>query len=350
MGLAPLLRPRRGTSLSRVLASRDDVDRAVALDRAGVDGLLRRVVDGFLAGVLLEDDGSTADRFALLLAWMFARGVPCLPASGMQSLPEQVAAPLADRVRLRHRAERVTGTSVVTRDRTWTARQVVVATDGPHAPRAHGGADVPAPRASSRPGRRRPTARTPTSCTSTLARDPRGPLVNTAVVASRQLRAPGAPPGAGLGAPWAPAGCPTKRPCAATPVTSWASTRAAGGWWLGTRSPTRSPPRPGAVLRVPAGAGGRAGRLRRPPRHRLDPGCAGQRPAGRARRARGAAVTATVAFAIATALHAGFQATVTLLVYPVLDRPSSRRVAGRPREALAAPSRRWSVWSTWRCW
>jgi hypothetical protein len=179
--VAPLLRPRRGTSLSRVLASRDDVDRAVALDRAGVDGLLRRVVDGFLSGVLLEDDGSTADRFALLLAWMFARGVPSLPASGMQSLPEQVAAHLADRVRLRHRVERVTGTSVVTGDRTWTARQVVVATDGPQA-RELTGLDVPATKG---------VVTTWWSATDTpdsdllhvdARRDPRGPLVNTAVV------------------------------------------------------------------------------------------------------------------------------------------------------------------------
>ena len=71
---APLLRPRRRTSLEDVLAARPDVERRTALDAAGVDGLLRRVIDRFYAGVLLEDDGSTADRFALLLAWMFARG------------------------------------------------------------------------------------------------------------------------------------------------------------------------------------------------------------------------------------------------------------------------------------
>ena len=125
---APLARPRRRASLSDVLSGRDDVDRAAALDRAGVDGLLRRVVDRFLAGVLLEDDGSTADRYALLLAWMFARGVPSLPAAGMQALPEQLAAPLGDRVLLGQRVERVDATSVLAGDRAWTARHVVVAT------------------------------------------------------------------------------------------------------------------------------------------------------------------------------------------------------------------------------
>lgn len=123
---APLLRPRRGR-LSEVVVRRPDVDRRAALDGAGVDGLLRRVVDRFFAGVLLEDDGSTADRFALLLTWMFVRGVPALPEGGMQALPEQLAASLGERVRLEQRVRRVTATSVETDDGTWTARQVVVA-------------------------------------------------------------------------------------------------------------------------------------------------------------------------------------------------------------------------------
>ncbi len=179
--IAPLLRPRPGRSLSHVLESRDDLDRAAALDRAGVDGLLRRVLDRFLAGVLLEDDGSTADRYALLLTWMFARGVPSLPLAGMQALPEQLAAPLGDRVRLGHRVERVAGASVVAADRTWTARQVVVATDGPRA-REVAGVDAP------------PTKGVVTTWWSAAdapdsdllhvdaRRDPRGPLVNAAVV------------------------------------------------------------------------------------------------------------------------------------------------------------------------
>lgn len=178
---APLVRPRRHESLSHVLAGRDDVDRAVALDRAGVDGLMRRVVDRFFAGVLLEDDGTTADRFALLLAWMFARGVPSLPAAGMQALPEQLAGTLEDRVRLGHRVDRADGTSVTAADRTWTARQVVIATDGP---RAHEliGVDVPATKG---------VVTTWWSATAAPAsdllhvdarREPRGPLVNAAVV------------------------------------------------------------------------------------------------------------------------------------------------------------------------
>ncbi len=123
---APLLRPRR-RPLSDTLAGRADVDRRTALDAAGVDGLLRRVVDRFFAGVLLEDDGSTADRYALLLTWMFVRGVPGLPTAGMQALPEQLATMLGDRVRLGQRVEDVSARSVVADGATWSARQVVVA-------------------------------------------------------------------------------------------------------------------------------------------------------------------------------------------------------------------------------
>ncbi|CAM3868374.1 flavin monoamine oxidase family protein [Nocardioides zeicaulis] len=123
----PLLRPRRGR-LSATLRSRPDVDRRTALDDAGVDGLLRRVVDRFFAGVLLEDDGTTADRYALLLTWMFVRGVPALPREGMQALPEQLAATLGDRVRLGQHVRRADARSVETDDGTWSARTVVVAT------------------------------------------------------------------------------------------------------------------------------------------------------------------------------------------------------------------------------
>src|SRR6476469_9619105 len=127
--VAPLLRPRPGRTLSEVLDRRPDVSRGAALDRTGVDGLLRRGIDRFLAGVVLEDDGSTSDRYALLLVWMFARDVPSLPADGMTALPRLLAAPLGDRVRLGQAARRVTGTTVDTDDGTWTADHVVVATD-----------------------------------------------------------------------------------------------------------------------------------------------------------------------------------------------------------------------------
>ncbi|MCW2816450.1 MAG: amine oxidase [Nocardioides sp.] len=128
--LRPLAVPRPGRPLEAVLQARPDRTRLEALDRAGVDGLLRRVLDRFLAGVLLEDDGSTADDYALLLVWMFVTGVPGVPDGGMQALPEQLAARLSRPVRLETPVESVAGRSVHAAGETLSARAVVVAADG----------------------------------------------------------------------------------------------------------------------------------------------------------------------------------------------------------------------------
>ena len=78
----PALRPK-------ALKATDRADMALreALVRSGIRGELRRVINRFLTGVVLEDDGATSNAFALLLARMFALGVPSLPAEGMQALP-----------------------------------------------------------------------------------------------------------------------------------------------------------------------------------------------------------------------------------------------------------------------
>ena len=74
-----------------------DVTLRQALDDARLSGELRRAVDRFFAGVLLEDDGGTSNDFARLLLRTFALGVPGLPRLGMQALPRQLAASLAAR-------------------------------------------------------------------------------------------------------------------------------------------------------------------------------------------------------------------------------------------------------------
>ncbi len=178
---APLLRPRRQTPLEDVLAARPDVDRRTALDHARVDGLLRRVVDRFYAGVLLEDDGSTANQFALTLAWMFVRGVPALPRDGMAALPAQLAAPLGDRVRLGERVQSVTGTSVVATGGTWTARHVVVAT-GAAAAAELTGLSVPPTKGVVTTWWAAPEAPGTDLLHVDARRTPTGPLVNAAVV------------------------------------------------------------------------------------------------------------------------------------------------------------------------
>lgn len=105
-----------------------DTTLAHSLDAAGVDGRLRRVMDRFLAGVLVDSHGSSSAAFAKLLLRSFALGSPGLPRQGMQALPEQLALGLSD-VRLNTPARSVAGGRVETDSGTVTARHVVVATD-----------------------------------------------------------------------------------------------------------------------------------------------------------------------------------------------------------------------------
>lgn len=126
----------------------DDVTLAESLDRAGVRGPLRdEVLERFLAGVLLEDDGSTSAAFTRSLVRLFAIGAPSLPQQGMAALPAWMASQLADRPRLGWRATAVEcaegGRAVVSAHERVTARHVVVAVDPSSAP-GLAGVDAPA--------------------------------------------------------------------------------------------------------------------------------------------------------------------------------------------------------------
>ncbi len=126
--IAPAVRPRKLISGGRL-----DVPLREALDEAGVDGELRRVIDRFLAGVLLEDAGTTSNAFALLLARMFVLGVPALPADGMHALPRQLAADITDRITLHRKVVELTrdgsGWRVSDGAASVRAAQVVIAAD-----------------------------------------------------------------------------------------------------------------------------------------------------------------------------------------------------------------------------
>ncbi len=116
-----------------VLAQRDST-LAASFDEAGVTGRLRHeVLDPFLAGVLVDSHGGSSANFTKLLVRMFALGRPAVPATGMQALPEQVARPLGDRVRLQSHVETITpvhgGVDVCVDGQRLRARSAVVATD-----------------------------------------------------------------------------------------------------------------------------------------------------------------------------------------------------------------------------
>jgi len=107
-----------------------DIPVGESLDRAGVVGRLRtQILEPFFAGVLASDDGSTSAAFVQLLLRAFLLGTPGLPAGGMSSLPEQLAARLDQPVRTGVPVSSVSGSSVQTADGEESARAVVVAAD-----------------------------------------------------------------------------------------------------------------------------------------------------------------------------------------------------------------------------
>lgn len=116
----------------RRLTHGPDRSRGEAMDEAGLSGPLREVVDAFIAGVVLEDDGSTSDNYVRLQLRMFALGAPGLPRQGMQALPEQLAAglvqPVRTGVRVRSIEQGRVGATVRAQGLSARAQLVVVAT------------------------------------------------------------------------------------------------------------------------------------------------------------------------------------------------------------------------------
>lgn len=97
------------------------------------DTVIDRFVRPFLTGVFLEDQLATSSRFFDMVWRSFARGTQCVPATGMQAIPAQLAARLpAGVLHLGSPVEQLPA-----------ARAVVVATD-PVAAGRLAGTDVPA--------------------------------------------------------------------------------------------------------------------------------------------------------------------------------------------------------------
>lgn len=91
-----------------------------------VDGVLRP----FLSGVLADDELSTSRRLVELIARSFIRGTPAVPRSGMQAIPEQLAAGLpAGAIRLNTTVHQIRSTGVRTHAGRVDAAAVIVATD-----------------------------------------------------------------------------------------------------------------------------------------------------------------------------------------------------------------------------
>ncbi|MFK5633424.1 NAD(P)/FAD-dependent oxidoreductase [Ornithinimicrobium sp. LYQ103] len=161
-----------------------DVPRRESMDEAGFLGPLRHLVDAVLAGVLLEDDGSTSAAFTRLLVRGLVTATPGVPAEGMQALPEQLAAGLEQAVELGTEVVEVgPGTVRTAGGEQIDADLVVVATDPGTAGRLTG--------RETRPGKgvtthwfAAPEAPTDLAAIVVDQRPHHGPVVNTAVMSN----------------------------------------------------------------------------------------------------------------------------------------------------------------------
>ena len=86
-----------------------------ALRARGVsDTAINRFLRPFLSGVFLEDRLTTSSHFFDVVWRSFVRGTQCVPATGMQAIPEQLASGLpAGSVRLDSRVDRLPDTGIV---------------------------------------------------------------------------------------------------------------------------------------------------------------------------------------------------------------------------------------------
>lgn len=114
----------------RSLKQRADLPAPEAWRQAGLpEDVIEHLLTPFLTGVVLERELTASRRFVDLMIRTFARGKSAVPALGMQRLPEQLAAPLGDRVVLEAPVTAIEAGLVHAGGREYPAAAVVVATD-----------------------------------------------------------------------------------------------------------------------------------------------------------------------------------------------------------------------------
>jgi phytoene dehydrogenase-like protein len=127
------------------LLSRPETSTYDALKARGLsDTVVDRFFRPFLSGVFLEDGLDTSSRLFDLLWRSFARGTQCVPAGGIQAIPQQLAA--GTDVQLDAPVEHVAARRVTVGGARRTATAVVVATGGPVAATLLPGLDRPSVR------------------------------------------------------------------------------------------------------------------------------------------------------------------------------------------------------------
>ena len=86
------------TPVPRLLDAPETTTYDALRSRGLSDTIIDRFLRPFLSGVFLETDLSTSSHWFDMVWRSFVRGTQCLPAGGMQAMPEQLAARLPDGV------------------------------------------------------------------------------------------------------------------------------------------------------------------------------------------------------------------------------------------------------------
>ena len=163
-----------------------DRDAYSALRAAGMDPtFIETVLRPFLTGVFLEPDLNTSQRFLDLVLRSFIRGIPSIPAAGMQAIPVQLAGSLPPgSVRLDVRATEVSGSRVRTDDEDFDARAVIVATDPISAATLIPGLTIPAGNSVTTWYHATPTKLTGGDGVLVVDGERRGPVINSVAISN----------------------------------------------------------------------------------------------------------------------------------------------------------------------
>ena len=113
------------------IATTKDISASDSLIRSGVRGnLLEKLLRPFLKGVFLESDLKTSRKFLDVVLKTFLRGIPSVPAQGMQVISDQLASKLPmEKISLNMKIIKIEGNKLQTENDEIIAKKIVVATD-----------------------------------------------------------------------------------------------------------------------------------------------------------------------------------------------------------------------------
>ena len=113
------------------IATTKDISASDSLIKSGVRGnLLEKLLRPFLKGVFLESDLKTSRKFLDVVLKTFLRGIPSVPAQGMQVISDQLASKLPmEKISLNMKIIKIEGNKLQTENDEIIAKKIVVATD-----------------------------------------------------------------------------------------------------------------------------------------------------------------------------------------------------------------------------